>query len=76
MRITRRGTNRDHGPASIEFRNIEFSYQASDGLLHIKSWNIADFRADAAHNYDVTLSVQELEQLVSCALKAIPKPGS
>ena len=62
------------GYASIHLKKPSISWDAKDGLIHIKSNNVRDFTADAAHNYDITLSLDELKQLLSVALQAVPQP--
>jgi hypothetical protein len=73
MKITRRGTSRDHGPATIELKNVICSFDPSDGMFHLKAMNVSDFRAEATHNYDVSLSPQELDKLTSAAFASLPR---
>lgn len=74
MKITRHGSSRFMGYASIDLKKSTIAWDAKDGLIHLKSYNIRDFTAEAAHNYDVTLTLDELRQMLSAALQAVPQP--
>jgi len=64
------------GYASIDLAKSTIAWDATDGLIHLKSFNVRDFTADAAHNYDVTLTLDELRQMLAVALQAVPQPRS
>lgn len=75
MEIKRHGSSRFMGYTSIHFKRPSIAWDAKDGLIHIKSNNVSDFASDATHNYDISLSIDELGQLLAAALQAVPKPS-
>jgi len=74
MKISRWGAARNMGESSISLEKISISWSAIDGLAHIMCNNVADFTTLSLHNYDITLSLEELKKVLSAVLKAIPMP--
>ncbi len=65
MKITRRGSYADHGTKSIELKEPRLSWDAKDGCIKIKQDSIGDFSTGSRHDYDVSISLSELADILN-----------
>ncbi len=76
MKITRRGTLADHGPATIELKEPKFEWRSGGSNLVIVKAGVGDFSGKARHDYHVQVSASEICALLEClAVAAATAPS-
>lgn len=70
MKISRRGSNADHGPSSIELNPSAFSWDKLNAALTIRSRYVSDFSTNSKHDYTVTIGIDEINQIVHALSEA------
>jgi hypothetical protein len=64
MKISRHGSDANHGIYSIELNDTRARYHANSRSIHIQSSRVLDFDTPAKHNYRIQLSPAECGQLL------------
>ncbi len=70
MKITRRGSSANHGDSEIELENYEIKY--GNSTIHLQKSRIKDFNTDSTHDYTISLSMEELSNLIKFLGDKIP----
>lgn len=65
MKISRRGAYADFGTSTISFPEPKFEWNKSNSSLSVKQQSVHDFSTSSRHNYDISISPEELVQLFS-----------
>lgn len=64
MKIARRGTLADFGESSIELTAPVFTWNKGDSSLSIRQSDVKDFSTESHHNYNLRLSLDEIQKLL------------
>ena len=68
MKISRRGSLADHGASEVVLGTPE---AVCDGeVVHLRAKGARDFNTSANHDYDVSLSIEDIRNLVRALSKA------
>jgi len=65
MKIQRRGSAADHGPSSVELKKPMISWDSKNACIKFRENSIPDFLTTSQHDYEVSISLAELENILS-----------
>jgi len=70
MKIARSGSAAFHGVYEIQFTSPKFSWNAGEKLLQVRQGRVEDFSSNARHDYALSITLEELSQLIAVAADA------
>jgi hypothetical protein len=75
MKISRYGSSADHGVSTIALKDPTCGWSENLNVVTLKKSRVADFNTESRHNYTVTLSLQEIGNILEVvAEEALKNP--
>ena len=74
MIIKRRGSSRNMGVGQITLDGLSFSLR-DDGSVSISCLSVKDFNKEAHHDYEVSITPEEVRKITSFALRSAKISG-
>jgi hypothetical protein len=75
MKITRSGARAHHGYTTIDLSDYEVEWDEDTRSLKLLSGNIGDFSTDARHDYELTLTLRDVNRIIDAAAEAATGVG-
>ena len=70
MKISRTGSAANHGTKTVNLASPKFAWSTADSSLNIRSGRAKDFSTSSHHSYAISVSMQELNELLAALAKA------
>jgi hypothetical protein len=71
MDVQRRGSERDHGISSTSIEPRTIAWKPATKSVEITSWFVPDFNTPARHDWYVSVTLDELRQMLDAAASAL-----
>ena len=71
MKISRRGSNRNHGDSATEFSPTSYEWNPHSKTFDVYTSYVDDFNTDSQHDWTISITPQELSRLIVIAGGAV-----
>jgi hypothetical protein len=78
MKITRVGSEKNHGAKAVKLENPRFTWDSDNNCITIKKSGVTDFLGVSKHDYNISVSLGELAEMLDLVSEepSVDSPGA